>query len=103
MRKAFTSGLTVALLFTSLLGAQTRGPLIDPTAITYLGAFRVPDTDDGSYGTFNYSNAAIAYYPNGDSTGATDGFPGSVFINGHPYASKVAELAIPAPSTSRTI
>jgi hypothetical protein len=103
MRKALTSGLTIALLFTSLLGAQTPGPLIDPTAITYLGAFKVPDTDDGTYGTFNYSDAAIAYYPNGDSTGAADGFPGSVFINSHPYASKVAELTIPAPSTSRTL
>ena len=103
MRRALKAGIALVVLFTPVLLAQTSSALIDPFTISYLGAFRVPVVDDGSYGTFDYSDAALAYYPNGDAGGATDGYPGSLFINSHPYASKVAELTIPAPSTSRTL
>jgi hypothetical protein len=97
-------GLAVAaLLCTLALNVRTQTGLLQAADIEYLGGFRLPVVDDGLYGTFDYSNAAVAYFPGGDSAGPADGYPGSLFINGHLYASKVAELAIPAPVKSRTL
>lgn len=65
---------------------------IDPTALTYLGGFRVPvinNTDIGQ--TLSYGGNYMAYHPGGD------GGKGSLFISGHPYGGLVAEISVPTP------
>ena len=77
--------------------------LLNPADIEYVGAFRLEQPTGPGYSTWEYSNGALAYYPKGDSTAANDGFPGSLFVAGHVYESRVAELSIPAPVNSRDI
>jgi hypothetical protein len=104
MRNYIQAGVSVGiLLLTSALLAQTPSGLIDPATVTYLGAFRLPSVSDGNYGTFDYSFAPIAYYPNGDPNGSGDGFPGSLFIAGHPYQAKIAEVSIPTPVVTQSV
>jgi hypothetical protein len=86
-------------------GAPSAGPRIDPDDFVYLGAFRLPEGTDRPQ-TFAYGGAAMTFNPAGDPGGATDGFPGSLFITGHdrlpygelPDGDQVAEVSIPAPT-----
>lgn len=81
--------------------------LIQPSDFTYLGAFRLPGGDIRPQ-TFAYGGNAMTYNPTGDSSGPSDGFPGSLFITGHdrmaygelPDGSQVAEVSIPVPARS---
>jgi len=91
--------------------APTPTPqLLQPAAIHYLGAFRLPGEDERP-ATFAYGGNAMTFNSDGDSTGARDGFPGSLFITGHdrlaygelPNGSQVAEVSIPAPSLARNL
>jgi len=95
-----------AITVTVSLAPPTPGPLptgrIQPEDVTYLGAFRVQENWKPNYATLEYSNAPIAYYPNGDPTSA-DAFPGSLFIGGHTYAGNVKEIRIPTPVISKTL
>jgi hypothetical protein len=83
--------------------------LLQPGDLSYLGAFRLPGGDERPQ-TFAYGGNAMTYNPDGDPSGAGDGFPGSLFILGHdrlPYGEladggQVAEVAIPAPAVSRS-
>lgn len=77
--------------------------LIQPSDITYLGAFRVQENWKPNYATMEYSNGPIAHYPGGDPTGASDGFPGSLFIAGHTYTGNVKEIKIPTPVNSKNL
>lgn len=78
--------------------------LIVASDFTYLGAFRLPGSRERPY-TFSYGGEAMTFNPNGDLTGATDGFSGSLFIMGHnrmPYGelsngNQLAEVSIPKP------
>jgi hypothetical protein len=83
--------------------AQTATTRLMPSDIAYLGAFRLQENWAPDYNTWEYSNGPIAYYPLGDPTGTGDGFPGSLFSTGHVYASKVAEMKIPAPVNSKNL
>ena len=55
--------------------------------------------------TFAYGGNAMTFNPDGDPSGARDGFPGSLFVMGHnriaygdvPDGNQVAEISIPAP------
>ena len=84
--------------------AQSPSPLIQPNDLDYLGAFRLPEAGLRP-ATFEYGGNAMTFNPDGDSTGAADGFPGSLFISGHdrmpygelPDGSRVAEVNIPVP------
>jgi hypothetical protein len=86
------------------------GPLIQPSDLTYLGAFRLPD-DGERPRTFEYGGNAMTFNPNGDPSGSDDGFPGSLFVTGHdrmpygelPDGGQVAEVNIPVPSLSRNV
>lgn len=69
---------------------------LDPDGLAYIGAFRVPE-DPG----FEYSGGGLAYRPDGDPDGPSDGFPGSLFIIGHDQTQLVAEISIPAPVDHR--
>lgn len=86
------------------------GDVINPDALEYLGAFRLPGGDDPPR-TFAYGGNAMTFNPDGDPAGAADGYPGSLFVMGHdriayggvPDGNQVAEINIPAPVVSRNI
>jgi hypothetical protein len=95
---------------TSSPPAPVSGNVIDPQGLEYLGAFRLPEGGERPY-TFAYGGNAMTFNPDGDPSGASDGFPGSLFITGHdrlpydelPDGSRVAEIGIPVPSLSRDV
>ncbi|MFN9717225.1 MAG: hypothetical protein ACK58L_00930 [Planctomycetota bacterium] len=74
--------------------------MITPGNFEYVGAIRPPHIQQNGT-TFAYGGWAIAYRSDGDSKGANDGFPGSLYLLGHQEHQKVAELSIPTPVNSR--
>jgi len=83
----------------------TNGELVQPSDLTYLGAFRLPDRAAGAPDaeSWEYSGQALTYRPDGDPGGGEDGYPGSLFGTGHDVLNYVSEIKIPAPSTSRNL
>ncbi len=75
------------------------GKVIPPADLTYLGAFRLPASNDG----WDYSGQGLTYNPQGDSRGPKDGFPGSLFGFGHDQRMLVSEINIPAPIISQNL
>jgi hypothetical protein len=88
-------------LITSTPGTPPSGDLIQPTDLTYLGAFRLPDDAPDEIG-WKWSNwsSALTYYPDGEPSGESDGFPGSLFGIGHDWNQHVSEISIPVPMES---
>ena len=86
------------------------GDVVQPADLEYLGAFRLPGGDEPPK-TFAYGGNAMTFNPDGDASGGSDGFPGSLFITGHdriaygelPDGDQVAEVNIPVPVISRNI
>lgn len=84
--------------------------VIDPAALEYTGAFRLPGEEDRPR-TFMYGGNAMTFYPDGDPDGDDDGFPGSLFISGHeriaygevPDGDQIAEVSIPAPIVTKNL
>lgn len=77
--------------------------LINPYLnFTYLGAFRPPQSS-GSNSSWSYAGYGLAYYPDGDPSGAVDGFPGSLFGRSHVYQWFMGEFTIPIPKLTRDI
>ena len=76
----------------------TASARIQPEDLVYQGAFRLPG-HDGEYG-WAWSGHALAYRPNGDPQGASDGYPGSLFGTGHNHLQHVGEVSIPEPVVS---
>jgi len=72
--------------------------LIWPEDLEYLGAFRLPDGPPEI--GWEWSGSAMTYYPQGDSEGPNDEFPGSIFGTGHEWNQYVSEISIPAPLIS---
>ncbi len=78
--------------------------VLAPEALTYAGAFRLPEGQERPL-TFAYGGNAMTVNPNGDPSGPDDGFSGSLFVTGHermaygelPDGSQVAEVTIPVP------
>jgi hypothetical protein len=66
--------------------------LIQPSDLVYQGAFAYPSGD-----AWAYSGHALAHYPEGDPTGAGDGYPGSLYAAGHVNDDLAGEITIPAP------
>ena len=79
---------------------SSSGGLIQPTDLTYLGAFRLPTVpdDEHSWMWANWSSA-LAYDPGGDPAN-TDAYPGSLFGTGHDWNQWVSEVSIPVPVVS---
>ena len=81
--------------------------LVQPSDLTYLGAFRLPDAGERPL-TFEYGGNAMSFNPDGGPSSG-DAHPGSLFIMGHdrlPYGElsdggQVAEISIPAPAMER--
>lgn len=80
------------------------GTLVTPADFIYLGAFRLP-LDEDEENSFAWGGHAMTFRADGDPAGASDGFPGSLFLTGHPYqlpkGRQVAEISIPAPVNSK--
>jgi hypothetical protein len=82
---------------------------IQPSDLIYLGAFRLPGSDDPPK-TFAYGGNAMTFNPDGDPA-SQDDFPGSLFVMGHnrmpygelPDGNQVAEISIPVPVNSRNL
>ena len=72
--------------------------LIHPDDVVYRGAFRLPEGSSGS--NWEYSGYAMTCYPEGDTGGPDDGYPGSIFGLGHDHQQYVSEITIPAPIIS---
>jgi len=89
------SCLLITLIFPGVVSSQ----LIDPSDFQYAGAFRLPY--EGDYG-WNWSGFAATYFPDGDPTGPSDGYPGSIFALGHDQQQLVSEISIPIPVISPT-
>lgn len=87
------------LWFSSLLALYLPHPgalaeRLNPSDLTYLGAFLVPQTDPyGGMGAID-SASSMSFRPDGDPSGGGDGYPGSLFLSNH---DKVMEIKIPAP------
>ncbi len=77
------------------------GALIQPQDLAYMGAFRLPGASGGS--SWEYSGRGLTYYPQGDPSGADDGYPGSLFGVGHDQQQYVSEISIPAPVISKNL
>ncbi len=77
-----------------LLSPISEGAL-DPAAIRYLGAFQLPPDGEGEETSFAYSGEALAYCDTGD------GGRGSLYLTGHNWHTRVAEISIPEPSLTR--
>ena len=73
--------------------------LIQPADLVYEGAFWLPNgaTDDQSWA---YTPGGLTYMPNGDPTGPSDGYPGSLVGPGHDWFHLVGEASIPVPVIS---
>lgn len=90
--------------------AITPASLVQPADFEYLGAFRLPP-DGERPAMFAYGGNAMTFNPSGDASGSQDGFPGTLFVMGHdrlpygelPNGNQIAEISIPAPSSSRNI
>jgi hypothetical protein len=76
--------------------------LIQPSDLTYQGAFRLPDVPGDDEHSWKWSNwaSALTYYPGGDPDGPTDSYPGSLFGTGHDWNQWVSEVSIPVPVVS---
>ena len=81
----------------------SRSARIQPSDLTYQGAFRLPDCPDTPENVgWEWSSwcAAMAYYPDGNPDGPDDGYPGSIFGIGHDHSQYVSEINIPVPVNS---
>lgn len=77
----------------------SHNTLIQPADLEYVGAFRLPDGLP-EFG-WDWSGEALTYYPDGDPSGANDGYPGSLFGTGHNWNTYVSEISIPVPVISK--
>lgn len=84
------------------LGRHLATELVRPSDLAYRGAFRLPDRIEGSpeQATFEYGGTALAFRAAGDPSGANDGFPGSLYLNGLDVEAWIAEVSIPTPVVS---
>ena len=73
--------------------------LLTKNDLIYLGAFRLPDGVSATE-SWEWGGTALTYYPEGDSGGAGDGFPGSLFGAGHAWEHRISEISIPVPVIS---
>lgn len=69
----------------------TTAPLLHQSDFTYLGAFKLPTGTLGSTYGFNYAGSGGL----GTYAVAFNAASNSLFIGGHPYEQRVAEIAIP--------
>jgi len=79
----------------TILAYQGRDDLLNPAGLEYVGAIALPEQ-------YSWGGEAIAYNGDGDPAGASDGYPGSLFVTNlnQPKNGLVGEITIPAPIIS---
>jgi hypothetical protein len=87
---AFGGALLIA--FGIGVHAQPSLPRIEPGALKWTGAFRLPAGNFGD-SSFNFGGWALAYYPPNDS----------LYIVGHDHQQSVAEISIPGAVETRSL
>ncbi len=92
---------SVTPVTTSRHPAPLHEQMVTPGNFTYLGGFRPPHVS-GMKSTFQYGGWSLAFDSHGDPTGADDGYPGSLYVVGHPNEELVAEISIPRPVISKS-
>lgn len=80
--------------------ALDSASLLFPGDLAYQGAFKLPPQTGEDIRSWGYGGSGLAYYPDGDPTGAGDGYRGSLFGMGHDYRMYISEISIPAPVIS---
>ena len=85
--------LSIFTFNTPLLAATNTLPLIQKTDLVYQGAFRVPNSGASDTTTFNYGGTALGFNP----------INNSLFLTGHDWFQRTAELKIPALINSANI
>ncbi len=96
--------MTAGILTVVLLAAPPRlslGARLAPSALEYVGAFRLPPDAGEPPATWDWGGQAMTYVPGGDPDGPADGFPGSLLVTGFDGECLVAEITIPAPTMDR--
>lgn len=88
------------MIWTCLPGMIFPAGRLQPSDISYIGAFRLPDSEPFEHGWY-WGGSAAACWPLGDPHGPDDGFPGSIFGTGHNWNVFVAEIDIPVPVISQ--
>lgn len=88
--------LNKCFLFLLLCSIPSFSGLIQPTDLEFVGAFRIPNNTNWDYG-----GDGLTFYPEGDSAGPKDGFPGSLFGLGKDL--KISEISIPIPKNSKDL
>lgn len=89
--------LVLLFWFASCVMKYARAERITSADLEYLGAFQAPPWTSKTWGPdkrparFGYGMSSIAYNP----------ALGTLFATGHPHGDLVAEITIPAPSTSK--
>ena len=96
--------IVIILVFASVnnYGALVYGAVnnrIQPSYLTYLGAFRLPG-GTVEPNTWAWGGSAMTYYPSGDPGGPSDGYTGSIYGAGHDQFHRVSEISIPVPVIS---
>lgn len=92
LRAMAIATILVAGTFNGVALAQSNSPLLYKSDFVYQGAFRVPgggDIED----TFGYGGKAVTYNPNNNS----------LFLTGHTYAQRTAEISIPTIVNSQNL
>ena len=93
MRKMPLARAALLFLLAGVSGLASADRLL-PSDLTYVGAFAVPMTDPYAAMGAIGSTASMSFRPDGDPTGPSDGFPGSLFLSNGFY---VTEINIPKP------
>lgn len=77
--------------------------LIYPSHFEYRGAFRLPEYAANPGFGWEWGGTGMTYYPDGDPSGPSDGYPGSLYGIGHDHTKYVSEISIPVPVVSRNL
>jgi len=86
--------LVGGMALTRTVSAQSTEPLLQLANLVYQGAFRLPQANCASnYACFSYGGTAVTY----------DAADNSLYIVGHPYGERSAEVSIPALVNSTTL
>ncbi len=93
MKSLSVAVFAVGTLLTGV-SAQTPLPLLQPGSLRYAGAFRLPSpTGSGETNTFGYGGTALGF----------DAARQSLWLTGHDWHQRIAEVSIPAPSLAEDV
>lgn len=86
VRATALAALGITVFSPPLLAATSTLPLLQKANLVYAGAFRVPNAGASYTNTFDYGGTALGFNP----------INNSIFLTGHDWYQRTAELKIPA-------